>query len=55
MVKAGVGLAGVALGKWTNAESITLCDVREEVVRNGVKNCLNNGVSNVISFRLAPE
>jgi precorrin-6B methylase 2 len=55
VVKAGVGLAGVALGKWTDAKTITLCDVREEVVRNGVKNCANNGVGNVISFRLAPE
>jgi predicted nicotinamide N-methyase len=54
VVKSGVGLAGVALGKWTEAKSITLCDVREEVVRNGVKNCVNNGVGNVISFRLTP-
>lgn len=50
--KAGVGIAAVALGKWTDAKSITLCDVRDEVVRNGVKNCINNGVTNVISFKL---
>lgn len=54
MLKAGVGIAAIALGKWTDVRSIALCDVREEVLRNGVKNCINNGVTGVTSFKLAP-
>jgi 16S rRNA G1207 methylase RsmC len=53
--KAGVGIAAVALGKWTDAKSITLCDFRDEVVRNGVKNCAINGVNGVASFKLNSE
>lgn len=40
--KAGIGLAGIALRKWTDAKEVTLCDFRDEVIRNMVKNCHNN-------------
>lgn len=48
--KSGVGIAALAIGKWTDAKSIAICDHRQEVLRNAVKNCNNNGVSNITSF-----
>ena len=54
VLKAGVGIAAIALGKWTDAKSIAICDVRDEVLRNGVKNCTINGVSGIASFKLCP-
>ena len=50
--KAGVGLAGIALRKWTDAKEVTLCDFRDEVVRNMVKNCHNNEVRDINSFKI---
>lgn len=50
--KAGVGIAGVALRKWTDAKEVTLCDFRDEVVRNMVNNCHNNEVRDINSFKI---
>ena len=45
--KAGVGIVGVALSKWSGCKSVTMCDFREEVVKNMQKNCQINEVTSV--------
>ena len=47
MFKAGVGLAGISLSKWTASKDITMIDFKPEVVKNMKKNCDINQVKNV--------
>ena len=47
MFKAGVGLAGIALRKWTAAKDITMIDFKSEVVKNMNKNCEVNQATKV--------
>lgn len=44
VLKAGVGVAGIALKKWTDCKEVVMCDTRDEVVNNMSKNCEKNGV-----------
>ena len=50
--KAGVGIAGIALHKWTDCKSVAMCDFRTEVVNNIINNCEKNGVKGVEVFRV---
>jgi hypothetical protein len=49
-MKAGVGIAGLALSKWTDCRSVSMCDSRIEVVSNMKKNCERNRVTSINSF-----
>jgi predicted nicotinamide N-methyase len=50
--KSGVGIAGIALRKWTDAKDVTMCDFRDEVLTNMVKNCHINEVRSFQHFKI---
>jgi hypothetical protein len=37
--KAGVGIAGVTMGKWGGCKNVVMCDTKSEVVGNMARNC----------------
>jgi len=50
--KAGVGIVGVALRKWTDAKGVSMCDFRDEVIKNISSNCNKNGAKSISIFKI---
>ena len=50
--KAGVGIAAITMRKWTDAKAVTMCDFREEVIKNELSNCSKNNVKGISSFKI---
>lgn len=48
--RAGVGIAGVTLSKWGGCKTVTMCDIRKEVVENMKRNCLRNATTDVTNI-----
>ena len=40
--KGGAGVAGISMSKWSSCRSVTMCDLKDEVVKNMKKNCMVN-------------
>ena len=51
-VASGVGLAGIAVRKWSSATSITLSDLSNEVVSNIRNNCSKNSSDKIVAVRM---
>jgi predicted nicotinamide N-methyase len=50
--RAGVGIAGITLRKWTDAKEVAMCDFRDEVIKNQSSNCAKNGAKNIHFFKI---
>jgi 2-polyprenyl-3-methyl-5-hydroxy-6-metoxy-1,4-benzoquinol methylase len=50
-----VGIAAVALRKWTDAKDVAICDFRDEVLGNMKKNCQTNDANGVNVFKINIE
>ncbi len=50
VIKAGVGIVGITLSKWTGCKKVDMCDMNRQVVGNMNNNCLRNGLNGIKCF-----